>query len=257
MNTTSVDGPAATGVFSRRVDGIVIIELSKPDKLNAWDVAMRTRLREMLTEAERDDEVLGVVLTGAGGLAFCAGQDLAESVQWTDSAWVTEMETLFDQIRRFPKPMIAAVNGVAAGSGFQLALLCDIRVGWAGTRLGQTELNHDIPSITGTWLMANEVGMAPTRGLVLRGSVIGGERAYQIGFLDELVATHDDVLTVSLEIARELAAVGADAYATTKEWMRTMTEPGFHHAFEEGRARHGRTFASGHSQAGIRRFLDR
>lgn len=238
-------------------DEVAILQISNPAKLNAWTTSLRDLLRAEFARAESDPAVRAVVITGAGDRAFCAGQDLAESVHFVDGSWVDEMRTLFDQIRRFPKPVVAAVNGVAAGSGFQLALLCDVRVGWAGTRMGQTELNHDIPSITGTWFMVNEIGFARSRAMVLLGSVIYGEEAYRLRFLDELVGDHDAVLTRSIELARSLGRRDSDAFRTTKDWLRTMSEPGFVEAFEEGRRRHTATFTSGSSQAGIRRFLER
>lgn len=248
---------ASPEIFTETRGRVFILKLSNPAKLNAWTTAQRDLIRAALRQAQDDQDVGAVVITGAGDQAFCAGQDLGESVGFRDSSWVTEMETLFDQLRRYPKPVVAAVNGVAAGSGFQLALLCDIRIGWAGSRMGQTELNHDIPSITGTWLMENEIGMARTRYLVLLGRVMSGEEAYKTGFLHEFVSSHDAVLARAVEVAGQLAERDSVAFRTTKDWMRAMSEDGFRRAFEEARTRHQAAFAGGSAQVGIQRFLDR
>ncbi|QQO23727.1 enoyl-CoA hydratase/isomerase family protein [Bradyrhizobium diazoefficiens] len=244
-------------VFTETRDRVLIVRLSNPDKLNAWTTAQRDLIRVALKAAEHDDTVGAVVMTGAGNEAFCAGQDLEESMSFTDASWTTEMETLFDQLRRYPKPVVAAVNGVAAGSGFQLALLCDIRVGWAGSRMGQTELNHDIPSITGTWLMANEIGMARTRYLVLLGKLMSGEEAYEAGFLHEFVDSQEAVLARAVELSALLAERDGVAFRTTKDWMRAMSEGSFRRAFDEARSRHEIAFASGSAHVGIQRFLRR
>jgi enoyl-CoA hydratase/carnithine racemase len=248
---------ASPEIFTETRGRVLILRLSNPAKLNAWTTAQRDLIRAALKTAEADDAIGAVVITGAGDKAFCAGQDLAESMTFTDASWVSEMESLFDQLRRYPKPVVAAVNGVAAGSGFQLALLCDIRIGWAGSRMGQTELNHDIPSITGTWLMENEIGMSRTRYLVLLGKVMSGEEAYQAGFLHEFVDGHDAVLARAVELAAILAGRDSVAFRTTKDWMRAMSEEGFRRAFDEARSRHEVAFAGGSAHLGIQRFLGR
>ncbi|MEQ9248744.1 MAG: enoyl-CoA hydratase/isomerase family protein, partial [Nitratireductor sp.] len=144
------------------VEGPVLkITLNRPQVLNAWNAAMREELIEALTEAEEDEAVRAVILTGAGDRAFGAGQDLNETKSFdADRAevWIGEWEKLYNRFRTLSKPIIAALNGVAAGSAFQVALLCDLRVGHAGVRMGQPEINSGIPSTTGPWIMREMLG---------------------------------------------------------------------------------------------------
>ena len=138
------------------------ITLDRPDRLNAWHAPMRRELVEVLAGINPDERVGAVILTGAGERAFSAGQDLAESEQF-DAAraqiWIDEFEELYETLRGLDKPSVAALNGVAAGSGFQVALLCDVRVAHPEIEMGQTEVNSGIPSVTGPWIMAERMGL--------------------------------------------------------------------------------------------------
>ncbi|MBR7676104.1 enoyl-CoA hydratase/isomerase family protein, partial [Streptomyces daliensis] len=137
---------------------VAVVTLNRPDKLNAWTAAMRARLIAVLGEVAKDPEVTAVVLTGAGR-AFCAGQDLGETSgiapddHAAAEAWIDSFDVLYRAVRDIDKPTVAAVNGVVAGSGFQFALLADLRIGHPDVRMGQPELLSGIPSITGIWAM--------------------------------------------------------------------------------------------------------
>src|SRR6218665_2497504 len=105
-----------------------LITLNKPAKLNAWDQPMRDAIVAALRGYDADPAVGAVVLTGAGDRAFSAGQDFAEAHDCdADRAesWIREWETFYGTLRRLTKPIVAALNGTAAGSAFQVALLCD------------------------------------------------------------------------------------------------------------------------------------
>src|SRR3954447_21323823 len=116
-------------------DGIAMITLNRPDAMNSLDVATKVALRDAVTEAARDDAVRCVVLTGSGR-AFCVGQDLKEHVSILESGSSDELFTtvpdhynpIVTAIATMPKPVVAAVNGVAAGAGASLAFACDFRV---------------------------------------------------------------------------------------------------------------------------------
>jgi enoyl-CoA hydratase len=232
-----------------------IITISNPVRMNAWDRAMRAQLVSILRSVENDDGISCAVITGDGDRAFCAGQNFNEAVDFEDTVWIDEIQTLYDTIRRFSKPLVAAINGVAAGSGFQLTLLCDARIGHKGVRLGQTEVAHGIPSITGTWLMVAAVGVGRTSSMVLRGSLVSGEEALAVGFLDELVP-EDEVLDRAIEISSEMGSKRGVAFQVTKDWLREMTQDGFIRAFDEARDRHQVAIDQGEPQAGMSRFLE-
>ena len=153
-----------------------ILTLNRPEVLNAWNAPMRARLVEALDELEENEAVRAIILTGAGDRAFGAGQDLNETKTFDpDRAeqWIGEWERLYDRIRSLSKPIIAALNGVAAGSAFQVALLCDLRIGhdgrapWASRRSTPAS-----PRTTGPWIMRELIGLARTIDLTLTGRMM-------------------------------------------------------------------------------------
>lgn len=232
------------------------LTISTPGRLNAWTRAMRDDLETRLEEAAADDRVRAVVVTGDGD-AFCAGQDFHEVTTWdADTPWVEEIERFYRAILTFPKPTVAAVNGVAAGSGMQFALLCDYRVGAVDARMGQTEVRWGLASITGTWLLRELLGPVRARALALSARLVVGEDLLRLGLLDEQVATAN-VLARAVAVAEEMAAHPAAAFATTKEWCQRDVLEGLARAFADARELHGSVFREGVSQAGAQRFLDR
>ncbi len=150
-------------VLFELIDSTAIITLNRPDKLNAWTEAMRGELIGYLEGLKGNDEIRTVILTGSGR-AFCAGQDLAETASMNPEdhesaeAWIDGFDRLYRAVRNLDQITIAAVNGVAAGSGFQYSLLADLRVGDSKVRMGQPEVLSGIPSITGIWAMWSILG---------------------------------------------------------------------------------------------------
>lgn len=136
------------------VERIAVLRLNRPDNLNALTVELARAIADGLVRLDADDAVDGIVLTGAGDRAFCAGVDLAEAhgVQVHEiETWFGAVCNIYKQILLTNKPVIAALNGVAAGGGFQMALVSDQRVAHPGTRMGQPEINAGIPSIMGSY----------------------------------------------------------------------------------------------------------
>src|SRR3990172_8583248 len=144
-------------------DGTVaLVTLNRPERLNAVNGALRAALIRTLGELNRDDRVRAVVITGAGDRAFCAGQDLEEAVavEWTQLVpWLSSTRDMYQAVRDVDKPCVAALNGVTAGAGFQIALCADWRVVAPTTRIGQPEVKAGLPSIVGSYLMTLHVGM--------------------------------------------------------------------------------------------------
>lgn len=233
---------------------IAIIEIANDGKLNAFTRAMRARIGELLAATDGDRDAIGAVVTGAGD-AFCSGQDLNESATWTaETPWVEEFGVFFRALLRFRKPLVAALNGVAAGGGFQMALLCDKRIGHAKTRMGQTEVRRGLASVTGTWLLQRAVGDARGRELALSGRLMEADELHRIGLLDRIVAK-DEVLAAALEACIGLAASPADSYARTKTWIYESLSNEMNAVLLDAARLHREGFASGVSQAGAQRFL--
>ena len=213
-----------------------ILTLNRPDKLNAWNTPMRTRLVEALEALEADPAVRAIILTGAGDRAFGAGQDLNETKTFDpDRAelWMGEWERLYDRIRALSKPIIAALNGVAAGSAFQVALLCDLRIGHAGVTMGQPEINSGIASTTGPWIMRELIGLGRTIDLTLTGRMMDAEECYRIGVINRLVP-QEKVLEAALALANELADKPPVAMRLNRARFREVTEEGFRDCLKAG-----------------------
>ncbi len=140
---------------------VAILRFKRAAALNALTVELADAIAANLIELDRRDDVLGIVLTGAGDRAFCAGVDLKEAraVQVADiEQWFGTVCNIYKQILQTDKPVIAALNGVAAGGGFQMALVSDQRVAHAGSKMGQPEINAGIPSIMGSYWMSLHLG---------------------------------------------------------------------------------------------------
>ncbi|HEX7006480.1 MAG TPA: 2-(1,2-epoxy-1,2-dihydrophenyl)acetyl-CoA isomerase PaaG [Alphaproteobacteria bacterium] len=189
-------------------DGFATVTLNRPDKLNAFTAAMHAELRAALDDAARRPDVRAVLLTGAGR-GFCAGQDLSERVQKpgdpprdAGASLEATYNRLVRQIRALEMPVVAAVNGVAAGAGCNIALACDIVLAARSARFIQSFSKIGlIPDAGGTWQLPRLVGRARALGLALLAEPLSAEQAEQWGLIWR--AVDDDKL---MEEARTLAA---------------------------------------------------
>lgn len=240
-----------------RQDEVGVITLNRPEILNAWHAPMRSQLVDALLEFESDKAIGAIVLTGAGDRAFCAGQDFNEAKTFdgdSGSKWIEEWDRLYGVIRSLPKPLIAALNGVAAGSAFQVALLCDFRIGHAGVRMGQPEINSGIASVTGPWIMREILGVARTTDLTLSGRMMDAAECHSIGIINTIVPA-ENVLEASLSLARELAAKPRLAMRLDKQWLREMTEVRFRECIDAAVRIHREAYASGETSRMMENFL--
>jgi enoyl-CoA hydratase/carnithine racemase len=236
-----------------------IIVLNRPEVLNAWHAPMRDALVASLGAFERSDAVGAIVVTGAGDRAFSAGQDLDEARTFDADraeAWVGEWRRLYGAIRTLSKPIVAALNGVAAGSAFQVALLCDFRIGHAGVRMGQPEINAGIASTTGPWIMREMLGLARTIDLTLTGRFMDADECLRVGVLNRIV-DRSEVLAAAVALAAELAAKPPLAMRLDKQRFREMTEPGFEDCLEAGARIQRESYASGEPARMMVAFLRR
>ena len=215
---------------------VAVITLNRPGKLNAWTTPMRNEIIEALERFEADDAIRAIIMTGAGDRAFSAGQDLSEAHDFDGAravAWVGEWQRYYAALRGLSKPLVMALNGTAAGSAFQVALLGDIRVGHPGVRMGQPEINAGIASTTGPWIMNSMLGMSRTIELTLTGRLMQADECHRIGLIHHLVPA-EEVFTKALEVAEALAAKPPVAMRLDKQRFREMTEAGFQDSIEAG-----------------------
>ena len=240
-----------------RAGAIAILRFNRPDNLNALSLALARGIAASLIELDADDTVQGIVLTGAGERAFCAGVDLHEArgMQVADiETWFGTVCNVYRQILLTEKPVIAAVNGIAAGGGFQIALVSDLRVSHPGARMGQPEINAAIPSIMGSYWMSLHLGWAKNQELSMTGRLMAAAEARDLGLINYMVEA-DQVVGKACEVAESLAAKPAVAWARTKARFREIALAGFDEAFRAGVLGQQEAYAKGEAQAVIEAFL--
>jgi enoyl-CoA hydratase/carnithine racemase len=223
-------------ILTRTQGAVSVITLNRPEILNAWNRPMRDLLVQALDAAQSAPAIGAIVMTGAGDRAFGAGQDLNETKTFDPDraeAWMEEWDRLYDRIRSLTKPLVMALNGLAAGSAFQVALLGDLRVGHAGVTMGQPEINAGIASVTGPWIMREMLGIARTIDLTLTGRMMDAAEAQAIGLINRLVAP-EEVMPTALALAAELAAKPPVAMRLNKRRFREVTEAGFRECIAAG-----------------------
>lgn len=198
-------------------DGVVLLRLNRPEARNALNTELRVRMAALFDQLGSDPEVRCIVITG-DDKAFAAGADLKEVAE--DSA-VEIMQRgvlkLWKSLAHCPKPVIAAVNGVALGGGCELALHADIIVAGESARFGQPELRVGVmPGGGATQRLMRAIGKYKTMKLVLTGETISGVEAAEMGLASEVVPDAA-VVARALEIAGTIAAMPPIAVQLTKE----------------------------------------
>ncbi len=240
-------------------DKILTITLNRPEKLNAWHQGMRDEIVSTLNDANNDAEISGIVMTGAGDRAFSAGQDLEEAKDFDAErsiTWIEEWERYYDTLRSLEKPLVIALNGVAAGSAFQVALLGDVRVAHKGVRMGQPEINSGIASVTGPWIMREMLGLSRTIELTLSGRLMFADECKQNGIVHHLV-DESEVLDKATSVAKELAGKPALAMRLNKQRFREVTQEGFLETIAAAKRIHAESYGSGEPSSMMERFLDK
>jgi len=198
-------------VLLDKKDKIGTITLNRPERYNAFAGRMRQEILEALEDVCSDPDVRVIVITGAGK-AFCTGGDVDEFVSGKTQALSptasNERHTMCKvvlAINTVEKPVIAAVNGVAAGGGCNLALSCDIRVASEKARFGQVFTRRGAhPDWGGIYFLPRLVGYAKAAELIFLGEVIDAQEALRIGMVNQVVP-HDELLSVTYDLARRMA----------------------------------------------------
>jgi 2-(1,2-epoxy-1,2-dihydrophenyl)acetyl-CoA isomerase len=210
-------------IIVRKADGVAVLTLNRPDVLNAMNFQLVNELDRAITDAEEDENVRAVVLTGSGDRAFSAGGDIHE--QRRDANELTPEE---DQRRRAirsqhawhlaacRKPVVGALNGLSYGGGSVLASSLDIRVGCERSKFRFLAAAYG--RLNCTWTLPQQVGWPVAKELLFTGRVVEADEAYRIGLLNHLVAP-DEVLDKAMEIATTIAENHADSVQGVKQLL--------------------------------------
>ncbi|MEM6622634.1 MAG: enoyl-CoA hydratase/isomerase family protein [Pseudomonadota bacterium] len=237
-------------------DGIATLSLARPEALNSVTMALADGVVAALADLDRDAAVKAIILTGQGR-AFCAGVDLAEGSQQTPETvpgWFSKVAATYKAILEVEKPVIAAINGVAAGAGFQMALCSDMRIAAEGARLGQPEINAGLPSIMGTYWMSLHLPRAVNQDLSLTGRMMEMDEAHRHGLVQHVVPP-DDLLAKATEQADLMAGKSAIAFRATKARFRREALAGFDAALDEAVTTQRMAFQAGEPQRIMGEFL--
>jgi enoyl-CoA hydratase len=172
-------------------DGIALVTLNRPDKLNALSDAVITELGDVVNRIGTDPGIRAAILTGAGEKAFAAGADIGELARCNalEARALSQKGSLvFRQLEAGPKPVLAAVNGFALGGGCELALACHLRVASENARFGQPEVKLGIiPGYGGTVRLPRLVGRGRALEMLLSGAPIDAQEAWRIGLVNRVV----------------------------------------------------------------------
>jgi 2-(1,2-epoxy-1,2-dihydrophenyl)acetyl-CoA isomerase len=214
-----------SSILVSRDTGVLAITLNRPDKLNAFNPEMHQLLRKALEQARDEAEVRAVLLTGAGR-GFCAGQDLSERNVSSDApldlsvSLGSHYNPLVRRLRELPKPVVCAVNGVAAGAGANIALACDLVIAARSASFVQSFARLGlVPDSGGTWLLPRLAGAARAMGLAMLGEPLSAEQAEQWGLIWKVV--DDEKLSgEATSLARSLAAGPTKGYGLVKKALR-------------------------------------
>ena len=239
------------------------VTLNLPERLNAFTDRMPGEIARALESLAEDADVRAIVITGAGR-AFCAGADIAYLADLiarrdlTVAKAVVEMgNRILHAIREAPKPVIAAVNGPAAGGGANLALAADLRIASDRASIGQTFNRIGLhPDWGGTYLLPRLVGPAKAAELIFTGEMIDAAEAARIGLFNRVVP-HERLLDETRALARALAAKPERPIALAKAALRMSLEADLDEMLEYELRAQAECFATGDALEGTRAFLEK
>ncbi len=247
-----------TLVLEKR-ERVAIITINRPEKRNALNIKTREEGAALLEELRNDTSVGVVVFTGAGDKAFIAGADIGEfeGRSPVDQFRVMRLPTVFDAIERFPKPVIAAVNGFCLGGGMELALACDIRLASSNAKFGQPEVNLGIiPGGGGTQRLPRIIGLGHALRLILTGEMITAEDALRFGLVSEIVPP-DVLLDRAIAVGELIASKSPVAVAAAKEATRAAMSLPLEEGLRLETALFQLCFSSEDKAEGVRAFLEK
>lgn len=202
-----------------RADQIAILTLNRPQMMNSFNFDLLRALRDQIEAVRFDPDIRVVVVTGAGDRAFCAGADLKERATLTPvqvKEFILTIRNLFTSIEQLPKPVIAAVNGVALGGGTELALASDIRIASSTATMGLTETRLAIiPGAGGTQRLPRLVGKGKAKELIFTGRRVDAAEALGIGLVNQ-VCEPGELLDACRKMAAMICETGPVAIEQAK-----------------------------------------
>ncbi len=240
-------------------DGIAHVRFDRPEKLNALTLAMYEQLAEAFVRANDDPQVRVVVLGGNGERAFCVGADLSESIPALAEGRfdISEWDGAHLKQAGFYKPVVAAINGLCMGGGFEIMLAADIRIASETSVFALPEASLGFTPAGGTLVrLVRQIPYALAMELMLTAERFTARRLAEMGLLNRVVPA-DELEAVALSFARGIARKGRVAVSVIKEAALTLAHMPFDEAFRREAVLGQRAFTSDEARDGLRRFLSR
>ncbi len=240
-----------------REENTALIQLNRPEVLNALNIAMMTELVGALEELDADDKIRAIILTG-GEKAFAAGADIREMADASAvEMLLRDQFARWDRIRKIKKPLIAAVSGFALGGGCELAMACDMIIASETARFGQPEINIGvIPGAGGTQRLTRAAGKYLAMEMVLSGRMITAEEAWRWGLVNKVVPV-EYYLKEAEALAREIASKPPVAVRLAKEAILKSFDTTIEGGLEFERKNFYLLFATEDQKEGMQAFRDK
>ncbi|MBP2625126.1 MAG: enoyl-CoA hydratase/isomerase family protein [Nitrosopumilaceae archaeon] len=190
-------------------NGICLIKINRPDKLNAMNIEVANELIQLFQKIENDENIKVIIITGVGDKAFSAGADIEymSKISANQSEQYAKLgQLLTDTVENIKQPTIAAINGFALGGGCELSLSCDIRIASTKARMGQPEVTLGVPpGWGGTQRLMKIIGIAKSKELIFTGRLVKADEAKIIGLVNDVVE-HDMLLDRCITLAKTISA---------------------------------------------------
>jgi 2-(1,2-epoxy-1,2-dihydrophenyl)acetyl-CoA isomerase len=250
-------------VLLRRQDGVATITLNRPDKLNAIDDEVRQGLAAALQAVEYDREIRVAVITGSGR-GFCAGGDIQKMIELkqgyhsaTFRGYLESGHAVVRRIREIPKPIIASVNGPAAGAGMNLALACDLRIASERATFSQAFSRIGLhPDWSGTFSLPRLVGLGKALEIFWLGEPIAAPEAQRLGLVN-FVTPHESLETETASLAGRLSAAPPLPMALLKQSLYERIQTELDRVMEQELEAQMKCFASEDFSEGLRAFVEK
>jgi len=248
-------------IIYEKENGLAIITFNRPEVRNALNYLAIDEALDAASDADTDDSVRVLILTGAGDKAFVAGADIEELRERNTMTELGERSArrrvLASRLETMSKPTIAAINGFAVGTGLELAMACNIRIASENARFGQPEINLGImPGNGGTQRLPRLVGEGRAMEMILTGDLIDAQEAYRIGLVNHVVP-QTELMPYVKELAAKLAAKPPLAMKLAKNAIHAGLNMSFNDSIEYENKLFAILCGSQDKQEGVAAFLEK
>lgn len=251
--------PSYETILVEKRESVAVLTINRPDKLNALGSKVHEEGVAALEELRKDPSVRVLVITGAGEKSFIAGADISEFAGQTpvsQRAMFLE-STLFNSIDKFPKPVIAMINGFCLGGGCEIALACDLRIASEKARFGQPEINLGIiPGGGGTQRLTRLIGEGKSMELILTGDMIDAKTAYDLGLVNAVHAP-EELEAKTMELANKITEKSPIALQMAKEAVKLASRSNLDEGLKREIDLFAICFSSEDKEEGVAAFLEK